>query len=158
MTETSGQNTLTLWQTLDEITRIKTETLKREKGEQDHFLEIRDPILVPVEGRDEVVLCWVVEVAELCVYESFHPCGGLVHSIPFVSAIGSEYEGFLAQAHLDVSVCVGGDSHLFPFKILTFLLPHSSRVCAIPSVIQVQLVPLWIFNRREQLTPGSCPV
>ena len=64
--------------------------------------------MVPVEGRDEEIFRWVVEVAELCMDESFHPCGDLVDPFPFVSAIGSEYEGFVVQAHIDVSVCVGG--------------------------------------------------
>ena len=65
-----------------------------EGGEQVHFLEIRDTVFVPAEGRDEAVFCWVVEVAELCVYEGVHPCGDLVDVVPFVLAIGSEYEGF----------------------------------------------------------------
>ena len=33
--------------------------------------------------------------------------------------------------------------------ILTFLLSARCWVCIIPAIIQVQLVPLWIFNRRE---------
>jgi len=84
----------------------------RKGREQDHFLKICDAILVLVEGCDEQDLCWVVEVAELCVYEGFYPCGDLVGPFPLVSAIGSEYEGFAVQAHIDVSVCVGGDLHL----------------------------------------------
>jgi len=121
----------------------------REGREQNNFLEIRDAVLVPVEGCDEGIFRWAVEVAELCVYESFHPCGDLVDPFlqAFVSAIGSEYEGFVVQARIDVNVCVGGG--FFPFRTLTFLLPRSSWVCAILSIIQVQLVPLWIFNRRK---------
>jgi len=79
----------------------------REGREQNHFLEIRDAVLVPAEGRDEEIFRWVVEVAELCVYESFHPCGDLVDPFlqAFVSAIGSEYEGFVIRAHRCESLC-----------------------------------------------------
>jgi len=82
-------------------------TQAREGKEQNHFLEIRDAVLVTVEGRDEEVFCWVVEVAELCAYESFHPCGDLVDPFlqAFVSAIGSEYEGFVIRAHRCESLC-----------------------------------------------------
>ena len=78
-----------------------------EEGEQDRFFEIRDAVLVSVEGRDEEVVRGVVEVAELRVYEGFHPRGDLIDSVPFVSATGSEYERFAIQALLDVSICIG---------------------------------------------------
>ena len=86
-----------------------------------------------------------MEVAELRVHESFHPRRDLVDSIPFVPATGPEHEGFAISAFRDVSVCVGDDS----IRMLTFVLSARCWVCIIPTIIQVQLVPLWIFNRRE---------
>ena len=66
--------------------------------------------MVPVEGYDEEVFCWVVEVAELCVYAGFHPCVNLVDSAPFVPAIGPQYEGFAVLALLNVSIWIDGGS------------------------------------------------
>ena len=74
-------------------------------------------MLTPVDGRDEETFRWIVEVAELCMHESFHPCGDLIDLFlhAFVSATGSKYEGFAVQAHINVGVCVG-DGFFFRLK------------------------------------------
>ena len=131
--------------TLDEIERIKTEPIK---GDQDYFLEIHHSVLVPAEGRDEEGFRWVVGVPELCVYEGLHSRRDLVDSVPFVPATGSQYEGSAVQALLYVSGQVNPSDPPVSNTDLSSL-PDRCWVCFVPAIIQVQLVPLWIFNRRE---------
>jgi len=113
----AGQNT---WHespefqgTLDEIEAIKTEAVKRQSGTVEmSSSRFATPLWHSIEGRDEEVLRWALEVTKLRVHEGFHPRGGFVDPVPFVSTIWPEYGGPATSDVRDVSVCVGDDSAL----------------------------------------------
>lgn len=47
------------------------------------------------------------------------------------------------------NVCLHWQWPILPYQDADLRSPARCWVCIIPTIIQVQLVPLWIFNRRE---------
>ena len=134
--------------TIIEIERIKTETAKKQKGEDRASSRFVTPFsyqLRVVTKRSFVGLCRSPNYVYTRVLRS---CNDLVDLVPFVFAIGPQREGSAVQTFLDVSVCIGGGPTLL-HQDANLRPPARCWVCIIPTIIQVQLVPLWIFNRRE---------